>query len=288
MVASLPARYAFPMILPISPFPLERHMLVPLAEGLPHLLGLTGTQRWRVLREPHIGMIIPDLLLGTWMRGRAVVSHPSTTLIDAHVRACIEREGWITSRQIVRTLHLSSTATDASLRRLVQHGLVTATTPADKGAAMSVESAVAGGRTGGDAVGSPSARWRLIPAAATTRMQLVAVEAKLTRWADAVRQAATYLSFADRAIVVLDGNQVNATDALVDAVRTAQVGLVLQHGRVLREIIPAPQRPVPLTADRVLAVTKVMTERGGRAFRSSTGSRTASARISDSHAAATR
>ena len=120
--------------------------------------------------------------------------------------------------------------------------------------------------------------WRLVPAAATAGMEIVAVEAKMTRWVDAVRQAATYLSFADRALVVLDGNQVVTTDALLDAVHRAGVGLVLQHGRELREVVPAPQHTPPLTADRVLAVTKLVTARGGRAFRRSTTSATAATR----------
>lgn len=268
-------------------------MLAPLADGLPHVLGLEAARPWRVLREPHIGMIIPDLLIGAWPASVAPVSHPSTTLVDAHVRACLERAGSMTAPQLARTLHLSPAAADASLRRLVHHGLVIAPARSETGAAATERSSDAGLPGRHEPAHIATQAWQLVPTAATARMEIVAVEAKMTRWVDAVRQAATYLAFADRALVVLDGNQVVTSDALLAAVHRAGVGLLLQHGRVLREVVAAPRHAVPLSADRVLAVTKLVTERGGRAFRRSTTAATvtaralASATATDSHTVAT-
>ena len=232
------------MILPATPFALERHMLAPLAEGLPHLLGLGDGLTVRILREPTMGRIIPDLLVGAWPLERAPRAYAATTWIDAHVRALVEREGVVAVEAVRGRLYLSPKAAAASEARLLRHGLI----------------AHADG-THAD----PS--WTLVPGAETTGLEIVAVEAKLSRWQDAVAQAANYLTFADRAYVVLDGNRVDVTPALLDAVAAARVGLVLQHGRVLRHVVPVPAQPAPRTPERVLAVTKLVTERGGRAFR---------------------
>jgi hypothetical protein len=248
------------MILPVTPFNFERRMLAPLAEGLPHLLGYGGDRTVRILREPTMGLIIPDLLVGAWRADRAPRAHPATTWVDAHVRALIEREGVVATGDLRKRLHLSPNAASLSAMRLYRSGQIA---PAPEGPISFTNPA-------SPAV-ADSVRWTLTPGAETTRLEIVAVEAKLSRWQDAVVQAANYLTFADRAYVVLDGNRVDATPALLDAAGAARVGLVLQHGRVLRHIAVAPVQPAPLTPTRVLAVTKLATERGGRAFRASKG-----------------
>lgn len=235
------------MILPVTPFDLERHMLTPLADGLPCLLGFGGDRTVRILREPTMGLIIPDLLLGAWRPDRAPRSYAATTWIDAHVRSLIEREGVVTPEAVRERLHLSPNAAAASEARLLRHGLIAH--------AHAVK----------DTADAPS--WTLAPGAQTTELEIIAVEAKLSRWQDAVAQAASYLTFADRAYVVVDGNRVRVTPALLAVVDAARVGLVLQHGRVLRHVAPAPVQPTPRTPERVLAITKLVTERGGRAFR---------------------
>lgn len=240
------------MILPVTPFDLERHMLTPLAAGLPYLLGLGGDWTVRILREPTMGLVIPDLLLGAWRPDRAPRAYPATTWIDAHVRSLIEREGVVTPEAVRERLHLSPNAAAASEARLLRHGLIA------RSHAVTADAADA-------------SAWTLAPGAQTTELEIVAVEAKLSRWQDAVAQAASYLTFADRAYVVVDGNRVRVTPALLAVVDAARVGLVLQHGRVLRHVAPAPVQPTPRTPERVLAVTKLVTERGGRAFRAAKG-----------------
>jgi hypothetical protein len=239
------------MILPVTPFRLERHMLTPLADGLPSLLGFGGDWTVRILREPTMGLIIPDLLLGAWRPDRTPRAYPATTWIDAHVRALIEREGVVTPEALRERLHLSPNAAAASEARLLRHGLIT--------------------RCHGVTDAADAQAWTLAPGAQTTELEIVAVEAKLSRWQDAVAQAASYLTFADRAYVVVDGNRVRLTPALLAVVDAARVGLVLQHGRVLRHVASAPVQPPPRTPERVLAVTKLVTERGGKAFRAAKG-----------------
>lgn len=238
------------MILPAAPFDLERHMLAPLATGLPHMLALGEGRTVQILREPTMGPIIPDLLLGVWRLDRAPRAFPATTWIDAAVLALVEREGIVASDAIRGWLYLSANAAAASEARLLRNGLI-----------------VRAGDVSTDGAGTPVMQsWTLAPGAETTGLEIVAVEAKLSRWQDAVPQAASYLTFADRAYVALDGNRVRVTSALLAAVHAARVGLVLQHGFVLRHVVPAPLQPAPRTPERVLAATKLVTGRGGRAF----------------------
>lgn len=249
------------MILPATPFALERHMLAPLAEGLPHLLRLADGRTVRILREPTMGLIIPDLLVGAWRPERPPRAYAATTWIDAHVRSLVEREGVVTPDAIRTRLYLSPNAAVASETRLVRHRLIVRVDPHGLDAIEGLGEA--------DIVTTPA--WMLTPGAETTGLEIVAVEAKLSRWQEAVSQAESYLAFADRAYVVLDGNRVRESSALLDAVAAARIGLVLQHGRVLRHVAAAPAQPVPRTPERVLAVTKLATERGGRAFRATKG-----------------
>ena len=233
------------MILPAIPFELERHMLGALANGLPHLLGcqargLSG----RTLREPMLGPVIPDLLIGCWAKSKRPRSYPELTWIDAHVRASLEHLAGATERELSAYLKLSPGALAASLRRLTKHDIIS---PREAPA--------------------PDVRWTPNPDALTTSLEIVAIEAKLTRWREATTQAASYLRFADRSYVVLDGNQVRITDCMLETVQAARVGLILQHRCVLRRVLEAPLQRPPLTAERVVAMTKLVTKRGGRAFR---------------------
>lgn len=237
------------MILPAIPFRYEREMLAPLAAALPAQLGVDAGQVVRTLREVPLGLIIPDLLIGHWTPSCAPGAYPSTTGVDTFVRALLECEGPLGTSQIQSRLYLSDRATVASLKRLSRSG---AATPVGGVEGLTDDYA--------------EVRWTLAEEARAGTVGIVAVEAKLSRWQDAVRQAAEYLTFADRSVVVLDGNQVRESDALLAAVQAARVGLVMQHGRVLRTVVETPAHAPPLTPARVLALTKLTTERGGRAF----------------------
>lgn len=206
-------------------------MLEPLAEALAWALEIAPGRGVRVIREPMIGSVIPDLLLGSWLAGDAPRVPPRLTWVDAHVCARLEGGGPASMQEITRRLHLSPAAAAASERRLRRRGLVE---PAEDGTL------------------------RLAETFATGRADVVAVEAKLTRWQDAVAQAASYLTFADRALVVLDGNRMRAWDAPADAAEAHGVGLAALHGRLLRVLVPAPVHARRTSAARVVAVTKLL------------------------------
>ncbi len=69
---------------------------------------------------------------------------------------------------------------------------------------------------------------RLSPELRLMRTQVVAVEAKLTRWTDALEQASTYTTFADRSFVAMDAGRIDPhRSEITDAFRRAGIGLVL-------------------------------------------------------------
>lgn len=238
------------MIISATPFRYERQMLAPLTDALPAQLGIAGREVVRTLREVPLGLIIPDLLIGHWPPTHTPGAYPSTTGIDAFVRALLEQAGSLGAEEIQRRLYLSDAAAAASLRRLARSRAIV---PSASASANNRE--------------QPLAPWRVAEEARAAAVGIVAVEAKLARWQHAVRQAAEYLEFADRAVVVLDGNRVQESEALLADVRGARVGLMMQHGRILRTVVEPPIQAPPLTPSRVIALTKLTTERGGRAFR---------------------
>ena len=58
-----------------------------------------------------------------------------------------------------------------------------------------------------------------------------AVELKLRRWREALDQAINYLKFADRAYVVLDGDQIARDEEMIKAFRAYGVGLLMASSR---------------------------------------------------------
>jgi predicted transcriptional regulator len=202
-------------------------MVAPLARALPVALG-HGETHLRVAREVDLGLIIPDLLVGVW-HADAPVARAAGTYVDSCVLAQLEAAGGHSTESLAEHLYLSRWRTEEVLARLAQKGTI---------------------------VRRRSGTWNLAPAAGTRHIEIVAIEAKLTRWRDALAQAAAYLEFADRAVVVLDGAQVRTTPAMLAAFRDARVGLWLQHGDVVAPFTTAP-RHRPVSARRVIAADRL-------------------------------
>jgi hypothetical protein len=230
------------MIIPATPFALERDMLPQLADSVPALVGAPADATVRVLREPVIGAIIPDLLAGVWTPRLSLTGYSQVSRIEAHVWALVERAGRVAESAVASALHLSPERAARAVAVLARNDVLRREQD-NSGVLM------------------------IAPEARTDSLEITAIEAKLSRWQDAVPQAAAYRAFADRSYVVLDGNRVRASEAVVEAARDAGVGLVFQHGHVLRTVLgPSPAHATP-SAARVLATAKLTTSRGGRAYR---------------------
>lgn len=80
---------------------------------------------------------------------------------------------------------------------------------------------------------------RLSPELRSLRTQVVAVEAKLSRWNEALEQAVSYGAFADRSFVAMDAGRIDGSrHDVTEAFRRAGIGLVLVDGDGARCIHP--------------------------------------------------
>jgi hypothetical protein len=212
------------------PFRLEREMLDPLNRALPTVLGFPSSSHWIALREPTIGSVIPDLLIGVAPEVKPVRSRRRCTVLEAHVVALLEGTAPLSTLQIIESLYLTRMGAEYTLGRLHRSGVLV--------------------QTEGD-------HWTIAEAASTAGIEIVAIEAKLRRWRDALAQASAYRTFANRVYAVLDGNQVTRSDILVESFQDAGVGLLLQYGPLVEPVVQAPRFDPPPSPHRIQAADKL-------------------------------
>jgi hypothetical protein len=210
-----------------EPFRFESEMFNPLMSVIPTVFNVESGQRTRVVCRPAIGPVIPDLLLGIWTGDlprwgglNSVSRHILTWLSVQKVAA--------NSEQLRNDLFLSQDATAFGLSTLRRAGAIAMK---DSGEVV-LQSAF-------DVMAS---------------IRLIAMEIKLSRWREALEQAVTYRKFADKAYVVLDGNQVRLSDRVTSEFAAHGIDLLIQRGASLQTCVDAmPIAPTP-SADRLFAV----------------------------------
>ena len=185
---------------PPARYKLERDMLDPLARQVPSVLRLPAAPRMRVLREVDLGRVIPDLLIGVWRARTSAPARARSDYVEAHVLAALQEDGASTGPEIADRIRIAPARTLLALARLARRGAITAT---------------------------PGGAWVLHTPWSSGSAEVIAVEAKLERWRDALAQAASYLEFADRSYVVLDGARVAAVPAVLESFANVGVGLLL-------------------------------------------------------------
>jgi hypothetical protein len=159
--------------------------MVPLLRrSLRGLIPGSSASLTKVVREPAIGPIIPDLLVGVVTRHAPIVARRHFTSIEASVLAFLEGNGASSADAIGRALFMPSQACTRALTSLRKAGAIQE---------------------------SSDHCWVIADGARTSGIEILAFEAKLHLWRRALEQAETYLRFADRAYVVLDGNRVDAS-----------------------------------------------------------------------------
>lgn len=91
----------------------------------------------------------------------------------------------------------------------------------------------------------PTGAVQLSQGLASVRAEVVAVEAKLTRWRDALGQASNYAQFADQAIVAMPSGGIPEDPTALKAFRSAGVGLcgIEPDGRIDWVCRPRAQTP---------------------------------------------
>jgi hypothetical protein len=207
-------------------FRFEKEMLRPASFALRRVLGVKPNTV--TLVEPSIGSVIPDLLLCQLNEESAEGSSRPITNLEATLLSAIAAAGECTLAELLATVFITEERAVEAFGRLERIGRVEE---------------------------CPSGGYRLPAGTAGESAELTAVEFKLRRWAEALEQAATYLQFADRSYVVVDGTQVPRSARVIEAFESRGVGLLRQFGRQL-EVVCDARMNRPRTACRLIAVCK--------------------------------
>ena len=220
------------MVVPTTPFSLEREMLEPMLRALPWVLKVDGADV-TVLREMLVGGVIPDIVVGIWNRSNALAKLAPLTRVECHVVSLLGRLGPMDAGLIATKGYLTTGATLRALAKLRKQGVLT-NTP-EGGVDISGE-------------------------IRTQDVQVIAIEAKLRTWKRALEQAVSYQQFADRSYVVLDGNRVTTSERMLASFREAGVGLLLQYRQVVNVVLSAKRQERDLSPDRVWTLRKLAAE----------------------------
>jgi DNA-binding Lrp family transcriptional regulator len=213
----------------------EAQMFEPLLDNISALFCADACAT-TVLTQAAIGNVIPDVLIGQWKSERPS-DIPSLSNVSRHIVALLQRWGAAAPLDaIAEELYLSHSALTRAIVQLRKTG------------------AISGDAQPGELLLSPDFEQRV-------SMKLIAIEVKMSRWREALQQAIRYLDFADEAYVVLDGNQIELTPEIVGEFELSAPGLYLQRGKEFQKIVePCPVPAVP-SADRLLAINKILSSR---------------------------
>jgi hypothetical protein len=212
------------------PFRLEEQMVEPLLDAIPNVFPLSRGYRRCVLREPAIGSVIPDILMGTWTGD--LPRFAGLNSVGRHILASLACEPDAKDCSYVyEELFVSRTAANAAISHLVKLGAIR------KHASGEIQ------------VRSPFT--------ANGDIHIASIEIKLRRWREALNQAIQYKQFSDQSWVVLDASQVSINEEMVSSFKDAGIGLLLQCGWGVRiEIDARNVHALPCT-DRVFSIAKL-------------------------------
>jgi hypothetical protein len=202
-------------------------MFLSLCKLLPEKI-TSFPDRWVHLREPTVGNVIPDLLFGEWTQELRPLKR-NFTLIEARILALLEECDELLESEISEILHLSAPAAARAFGRIQDSGLMIQT------------------REG---------KISLDVGCFTGALSLTAIELKLRRWREALDQGINYLKFANRAYVVLDGEQICRDEVMITAFKDSGVGLFMLRASELTEVVAARVQSC-ISPQRVQAVQKI-------------------------------
>lgn len=181
-------------------FAYEKEMYGVIAAHLDGLFSTSlGENSGRTLKGRPVGSVVPDFL---WIRSPAPLGTDrprEVTVLEAAVIAALLPGRPLRIHTIAEQLFTSAKRLDPRLRALVRAGVIEAL----------------------------SGTTYVLRAQATIgRIGVIAVEAKLRRWREALRQAATYRLFANQAYVALPDGVALGNAELVSASISARVGII--------------------------------------------------------------
>ncbi len=218
------------MVVSGAAFETERQLQARLVT-LSELFGAVGPEV-RIRREMPVGTCIPDLLLVSFDRVPAQsILRLRWSYPHAHVVAELRRVPHLRRDTLVARMFDRRPRIDRLLDELIDAGALIAPTA--------------------DTV-------RLSEELLTLRMEVIAVEAKLSRWSEALEQAVSYRAFADRSLVAMDADRVTEdSPKMTEAFSRAGIGLavvdnaggqLVHRGRTRRR--STPQKDYVCFSDR--------------------------------------
>lgn len=211
-----------------SGFRFEKDLFAVLLEKSPGALNLQDGP-FHVLSETQVGTRIPDLLIvcSNTEQGGAL---PKLSYFDCTIVATTIRAGTVTVETLAETTFSPATEIARRVDRLVRRGLLTH---------------------------DDNDRFRFSPRALPTKLRVVAVEAKLTRWKDALAQARTYLAFANEAYVAMPAQTVRRNVSALTACADAGIGVIAVDELDVSIVLQAVHRQ-PMSPEWVRVVSSVV------------------------------
>jgi hypothetical protein len=209
-------------------FPLEARLMDILAANTTAALKSCKRCEMLVFSHVSIGATIPDLV---------IVRHP---LRDTRRIRLSDFEAWIVAElwsrgalresTITRRLYTRSERTHVALQKLERLGVIERT---PRGAYT----------------------LRTTPSPKT---EVVAIEAKLTRWRDAIEQARDYLRFSTASYVALPESVIERNADIIDSCAEASVGLLGVSAERVHAIAHPPRRNDPSKRDFVRVLSRTV------------------------------
>lgn len=214
----------------------EDEILPLLLEAAPKgLLGPKGAML--KFTKFQVGDIIPDvLIIGARGKRQAKCTRAPLTMFDCAVIAELLKSGPSNRELLAESIYSRLSRIDVSLWKLLRTGL---------------------------AVEEPDGAIRAKPETFFMETEIVAIEAKLTRWREALSQAKNYLLFANSAYVALPADVILRNCKIAEGCAGEGIGLISVAQGDTRVLLES-QRYSPVSAERLWLLNKTA---GVRAFR---------------------
>lgn len=193
-----------------STFGLEADLCEVLSARMPALL--KGQKRVALLEEVQVGVVVPDLVL---VRSAQSAAAASLSAFESWIVAELMAVSARRPETLAARLFAGHEKTVSALQRLERAGVVVRSSPRS---------------------------YTLAKGWFPPGCEVIAVEAKLARWREAIQQAVTYLAFANRSYVALPAQTIERSVDVARACVASGVGLVAVSASHARILIKAPRR----------------------------------------------
>jgi hypothetical protein len=211
-------------------FSLEVHLMDILEASTADVLRSSGDCEMLVFSQVAVGATIPDLVIVRQPPPRPTEKRVRLSDFEAWIVAELWGRGALREPTLTRRLYTRSERMQLALHKLERLGLVRRT--------------AAGGYVLTDVMNE--------------NVEVLAVEAKLTRWREAIAQARDYLRFSTASYVALPESVVESNRDIAHACKQAHVGLLAVSAAGVRVVSRPPRRNEPLKRDFVRVLSRTV------------------------------